>query len=189
MQITEQEHKAANEIIELIAQELGKNRAIHPGTAISSSALLSGSFMFRSFNYPAKNITPGTVVLSELANQKGPVLINILGGMLKNMGINVDGNKLNEFSKAESNLNYLDTLILLQDKAGVIMNRNKLSFEEMAYSFAMATAFIIKECRQDLAVESGFNTAMYAFIEGSKTFPPEFSNPTTKKKGIFKFWK
>jgi len=34
MQITEQEDKAANEMVELIANELGKNRAIHSGSQI-----------------------------------------------------------------------------------------------------------------------------------------------------------
>jgi len=37
MQITEQEDKAANEIVELIANELGKNRAIHPNCILITS--------------------------------------------------------------------------------------------------------------------------------------------------------
>ena len=188
IQITEQEHKAANAIVELIATELGKNRAVHPVTAISSSARLSGSFMFRSFNFPVKDIAPGNPVLSEEANEKGPVLINILGWGLKNLGINIDNRKLNEFAKEESNLNFLDTLNLLQKKAAIIMDQNRLSFEQMAYSCAMATAFIIKECQHDLPVESGFNSAVYGFIEGSKTCPPEFANLPAKKKSIFRFW-
>jgi hypothetical protein len=53
----------------------------------------------------------------------------------------------------------------------------------------MSTAFIIKECQQQLAVESGFNTAVFGFIEGSKTFPPPFTNETGKKKNIFKIWR
>jgi hypothetical protein len=189
MQITEQQHKAAGEIIELITAEFSENRAIYPGTAISSCARLSGSFLFRSFDFPTKNISPGSVVLSEQANEKGPVLINILGWTLNNLDINIDANKLMEASKAESNLSFLDTLNLLQNKAATIMYQNKLNFEQMAYSCAMAAAFLIKECQPDLTVESGFNTAIYNFVEGSKTYPPDLSNPTAKRKNIFTFWK
>jgi hypothetical protein len=189
MQIPAPEQKAADEMIELIAKELGKNRAVHPGTAISSCARLSGSFMFRSFDVPAKNIAPGTVVLSEKANEKGIELFNILGNILHSVGIALDQNKLNGSSKVESQLQFLDTLKLLQDKVALIMNQNNLSFQQMAFSCAMATAFIVKECQRDLVVEISFNTAVYGFIEGCKTFPPAFSIPTAKKKGIFTFWK
>ena len=107
MQITEQQHKAADQIIELIAAALGENRAMHPGTAITSCARLAGSFLFRSFNFPAKNISPGNVVLSEHANEKGPVLINILGWTLSNFEINIDTSKLNEASKTESKISII----------------------------------------------------------------------------------
>ena len=102
---------------------------------------------------------------------------------------NIGTEKLNELSHTESNLNFLDTLNLLQSKALSIMNQNNLSFEEMAYSCSMATAFIIKECQNDLKAEVGFNTAIYSFIEGSKTYPTEIQSTLPKKKNIFKFWK
>jgi hypothetical protein len=129
------------------------------------------------------------VVLSEEANEKGPVLINVTGWILDNLGININPEKANVASTTESNLNFLDCLNLLQNKAAAIMNKHKLDFEQMAYSCAMSTAFLIKECQNDLPVESGFNIAIYSFIEGSKTYPPELSNPDPKKKGFFSFWK
>src|SRR5258705_13427614 len=112
MQITDEQHKAAGEIVGLIVTELGKNKPVHAATAISSCARLSGSFMFRSFNFPLKNLTPGNVVLSEEANVKGPVLINMLGAILSKFDINIDAKKVNDYSKTESNLNFLDTLNL-----------------------------------------------------------------------------
>ena len=189
MQITEEQIKCADLIVELIANRIGKNRQIHPRTAITASARLAGSFMFRSFNLTLTNITPGTVVLSEVANEKGPALINVLAGILNNFEVNLDSTKMNSTSKVESNLSFLETLQLLQDQARVIMSQNNLNQEQMAYSCAMATAFIIKECRKDLPVESGFNTAVYGFIEGSKTCPPEFGTSQSRKKNIFAFWK
>ncbi len=189
MQITEQQHSAANAIIELIASDLGKKRAVHPGTAIASCARLAGSFMFRSFNHHLKNLPPGSAILSEVANEKIPELINVMVWTLENLEVSIDTKKLENNKETESNLNFLDTLNRLQNKAATIMNQNKLNFEQMAFSCAMATAFIIKECQKDLDPERGFNTAVFSFIEGCKTYPPEINSPTGKKKGIFSFWK
>lgn len=189
MNITQEQSKAAGEIVELIAKKFGENRQIHPGTAITSGARLAGSFMFRSFNFTLNDIKPGSAVLSEQANEKGPVLINILGGTLANFGVNVDPGKMKSSSKVESNVSFIDTLNNVQQEAHEIMTQNKLSHEQMAYSCAMATAFLIKECRNDLPVESGFNTAIYGLVEGSKTYPPALNESGSSKKSFFKFWK
>lgn len=189
MQITEGQNKAAGAVVELIAKEFGDNRQIHPATAIAAGARLAGSFLFRSFKFIPPNASPGSVVLSEEANEKGPVLINILGGVLTSFGVDPDPEKMNSPVSAESNFSFLETLQRIQDQAHVIMNQNNLNLEEMAYSCAMATAFIIKECRNDLPVESGFHTAVYGFIEGTKTLPPELNPPKPPKRSIFKFWK
>jgi hypothetical protein len=189
MQITEEQTKAADLIVELIADRIGNKGKVHPATAISACARLAGSFMFRSFNLKLDNVSPGSVVLSEQANEKGVILINVLGGTLSNFGVDPDPGKMNSASKAQSDVSFLETLERLQDQAQVIMTESGIDQEQMAYSCAMATAFIIKECQNDLTVESGFNTAAYGFIEGSKTYPPEYGSSQSKKKSIFKFWK
>ena len=189
MQITEQHHNAANEIIELIADLIGKNRVIHPGTSITSCARLSGSFLFRSFEFSLDNIKPGNIVLSEQANEKGPILVNLVEWILGNLNITIDKEEFEKNTKAESNLDFLESLNLLQNEALKVMQKYNLDFEQMAYACALSTAFIIKECQQELNAVSGFHTAIYSFIEGSKTCPPEFSNQNTKRKSIFSFWK
>ncbi len=189
MQITEGQNKAAGSIVELIANRIGNNRQIKPGTAIAACARLAGSFMFRSFNLKLDNVSPGSVVLSNEANEKGTILINVLGGALSNFGVNPDQEKMNSTSNVESDLSFLETLERLQDQARVIMTQNNISQEQMAYSCAIATAFIIKECQNDLPAESGFHTAVYSFIEGSKTYPPDYGTSQSEKKSIFKFWK
>lgn len=175
MQITKAQNIAAGSIVELITAEIGTNGRLHPGTAIASGGRLAGSFMFRSFNFQLdSNITPGSAVLSEEANEKGPVLINVLGGMLDNFGISPDQEKMDAASNEKSDLSFLETLQRLQDKAQAIMKQNGLDQEQMAYCCAMATAFFIKEFQNYLPAESGFHTAVYGFIEGCKTCPPAF---------------
>ncbi|HET9745316.1 MAG TPA: hypothetical protein VFP97_06380 [Chitinophagaceae bacterium] len=185
MQITKEQNDAAGSIVEWIANEIGNNRQLHAGTAIAAGARLAGSFMFRSFNFNLNNVSPGAPVLSEEANEKGPVLINVLVVTLKNLGVEPDAGKMNTHSKVESSLTFVETILGLQDQAQSIMNQNNLNKEQMAYSCAIATASIIKECQNDLPVESGFHTAVYGFIEGSKTYPPELGTPKTKNKSIF----
>ena len=64
------------------------------------------------------------------------------------------------------------------------MKKYGLNQKEMAAACAMATAFIIQECQNDLEVESGFNTAAYGLIEGSKTVIPEMTELPLKESGI-----
>jgi len=189
MNITKEQNTAAGEIVELIASSLGDNRQIHPPTAISAGARLSGSFLFRSFNLKVNDIKPGTVVLSEEANQKGPMLFSVLGGTLANFGLNLDHDAISKASKADPTLSFVETMEKLQDSAHEIMNRNKLNQEQMAVSCAMATAFIIKECQVDLAPASAFNTAMFGFMDGTKTYPPALGGKKPEGKSFFKFWK
>jgi len=189
MQITKEQDIAAGEIVDLIADKIGTNRLIHPGTAISTGARLAGSFMFRSFNFNLKDIKPGTVCLSEQANEKGPMLIGVLGTTLSNFGLQLNKEAMSTTAKADSNLSFAESMNIVQEAAHEIMKRNKLNLEQMAYACAMATAFVIKESKTDLSIESGFHTAVYSFIEGSKTCPPVLGGEAPVKKGFFGFWK
>ena len=188
MQITSNQHKAVGEIVELIANSTGQNRAIHPATAITTCARLSGSFLFRSFKLDIKNVKPGAAILSEEANIEGPKLINIIMAFLYNLGVTVDNDKMANATIEKSNLEFLAALELTQEKAFQIMKNNQLSLSEMAESCALATAFIIEQCKNDLAAESAFRTAGYSIVEGAKTYPPEMASTSSAKKSWFKFW-
>ena len=130
----------------------------------------------------------GNVILSEEANEKGPMLINILGWMIENTGNTIDHEILSSSPKAESNIDFLTTLKHLQSSANKIRLDYDLSFEDFSYSCAVATAFVITQCKDDLSIESGFNTAIYGFIEGTKTMPPEFGSQEEQAKW-YQFWK
>lgn len=172
MQITDNHNKAANDIIELISATIGTNRQVHSATAISACARIAGSMMYRSFNFKINDVKPGTVMLSNEANEKGPQLINVVGNMLTHFGFPPKRELMETNPKAESNLSFLDTMDKLQAPTYSIMMSNNLDFEQMSYACALATAFIIKECRNDLNLESGFNTAIWGFMDGTKTCPP-----------------
>ncbi len=175
MQISEAQSDAAGQIVDLIVNRLGEGRAVHPETAIASAARIAGSFLLSSFGLELKDCTPGTFVLSEQANEKGPHLVSILGGMLELMKVPLDAQRLNAQPAArgeQPTLNTLETLELFRDGALKIARDKGLTLEEAAQAAAVATAFIVRECSTTIGAEVGFNAAAFGFIEGAKTVPP-----------------
>lgn len=174
MEITKSQNEAVNEIIEMIVNVIGNgSREIDTTEAITSTARLAGSFLFRSFGFKINDAKPGTVMLSEEANTKGPQLVNMTYAVLQNFGVQIDNNKMSNENQKKALSNFVDAISKIQNPALEIMKKKDLSFEQMAQSAAIATAFIIQQSN-NLAPEEGFGTAIYHYIEGSKTNPPDF---------------
>jgi hypothetical protein len=180
VQKLEAQHKAAGEFVELIAAKVGSGeRAIHPETAISSAAWVAGSLLLRSFDFSVESHQPGVMLLSNEANQKGPVLFGTLMKYLANAGVPLRKELLGgqeAMRGGAPQLTILEALELLQKDAIRIAKHNRLSLEEAAQAAALATAFIVKECTKIIGAETAFNVAMFSFVEGSKTVPPRFGS-------------
>ena len=180
MEITNNQNKAVDDIVEMVVSVVGNgSREIDTTEAISSTARLAGSFLFRSFDFKVNDAKPGTVMLSEEANTKGPQLVNITHAVLNNMGVQIDNSKMSNGNQQHADSNFVDVIEKIQGPALEIMKKNDLNFEQMAQSSAIATAFIIQQS-SNIDPEQGFGTAIYHYIEGTKTFPPEFGNKTDK---------
>jgi hypothetical protein len=192
LNISEAQHNAAGEMVDLIAKRLGHGRAVHPETAISSTARLAGSLLWRSFGIKLDNAEPGTVVLSQDANDKGPMLVGILSACLANSTNPFDREKAQEVGKGEdSQFTVLQSLALVQDEAMKIAERNGLGLEEASQSAALATAFVVDQCAASIGAETAFNVAVYGFIEGTKTVPPALGDAqpgSARRKPWYKLW-
>ena len=201
MEITKNQNEAVNDIVEMVVSVIGNgSREIDITEAISSTARLAGSFLFRSFGFKINDVKPGTVMLSDEANMKGPQLVNITHAVLNNFGIQIDNNKMSGGSQKHAESNFLDIISKVQVPALAIMKKRELSFEQMAQSAAIATAFIIQQS-SNITPEEGFKIAIYHYIEGSKTNPPDINseaesgtkpqqekNSDGQKKSWWKIW-
>ena len=189
MEVLEKQNIAAGSAVDLISSRLGADQGVHPETAIACSARLAGCMLLRSFQFDLEKHEPGSILLSPEANDKGPQLVNILGSMLENFNVTLDRSKLGAEKGEEPKLTYLETMDIFQNDVLGILEDNRLDFERGAQALAMATAFIVKECSKKIGSETGFNSAAYGFIEGSKTVPLLLqSNNSSKKKPWYKVW-
>lgn len=193
MNISAAQNKATSEFVDLIAESVGgPSRTIHPETAIATSARMAGSLLFRSFGFAINDAEPGSVVLSDGANEKGPMLMNIVLAFLAQNNVQMDQGKLGASSRgAEPTLSFMDSVGLVQGQALRIAQQNRLDLQQAAQSAALATAFVVMQCAPQIGAETGFNVAAFGFVEGSKTMPPDLEVGNQKQdsgKPWYKFW-
>lgn len=167
--LTPSQVQAAEEFAELAPKRL---QATNVATVIAGTARMAGTFLFRSFNFHFEGAKPGDAALSVEANEKGPRLMNILGGVLSYLGIDVgDGFVESTDKNNEPTLEFLDTQKLLEPQFDKIRRKYELSFEDAADATAAAVAFLIKENSEGIDKDVAFGIGVYGFIEGTKTIP------------------
>ena len=152
---------------------LQTDKGVHAETAIAATARMAGTFLFRSFGFPLKDVQPGQAVLSEQANEQGPQLIQVLGAVLEHIGVQLDHEKLGATAPDQNQpqLAFLETQRTLEPGYLDIRSRFSLSPHEAAIAAAVATALLIQQSASVLPPEVAFGLAVYGFVEGSKTVP------------------
>ena len=176
-EISQTQMDAAERFADATIRDLQDERGVHAETAIAGTARMAGTFLFRSFGFPLADATPGLPVLSEQANEQGPRLMQILGGVLEQMGIVVDQEVISRPTDPENEplLAFLESQQRLEPEFEVIRTRFGLSLVEAADAAAIATAMLIRQCSEVLDPSIAFGIALYGFVEGTKTFPSPMS--------------
>ena len=185
---------AAGVMTEIFANRLGgRSRAVHSETAIAAAARMAGTMLFRSFGIDTSKMQPGAVVLSEDANEKGPMLLNIVIMMMQQYGLEPDKQKLADINnRGESpRMTVIQTQKLLEADLRLIREQHGLTLEDASCACAIATAWLIKECAPQIGLEVGFNIAAFGFIEGTKTVPHSegITMQSCVKKPWYRPWK
>ncbi len=176
-EISETQMDAAEKFSAATIQLLQDERGVHAETAIAAAARMAGTFLFRSFNSPLDDATPGQPVLSEQANEQGPRLMQILVGVLEQIGIVVDQEVISQPTDPEHEplLGFLDTQKKLEPEFAAIRESFGLSLGEAAEAVAIATAMLIRQCTEVLDPSVAFGIALYGFVQGTKTYPAPLS--------------
>ena len=143
-------------------------------TIIAGTARMAGTMLFRSFAPPGSSFEPGTTVLSDEANVKGPKLMDILFGTLRSAGHTITEQELDnrDATTEASQLSLEESQALLDQAVLAYCESAGLTFEDAAYALAIATALFVHDCRAMLDVRKGAAIAIYGFVEGCKTAPP-----------------
>ncbi len=174
---------AAKEIYTWLVSKLQKDASVHIGTLVSAAARLGGASLYRSFNFEDGKVAPGTVVLSEEANQEWPKLMSMLLSTLKANGVQVDPAKFvmqtPEQHKPQKTI--LELQAELQGSFNQLMIKHGLDYRQGAYAAANACAIAILKSRLLVDPHITCGLAALGFVEGSKTAPVPLDPDVTNR--------
>lgn len=187
----EREAAAARQFYAVILEKLTNEKGVHAETAIAGAARMAGTFLMRSFNLPLDNVEPGSPVFSDIANEKGPLLVELLGLSLDQLQMRCDPQKLESAPEGYAPMiDLLTTQALLEPAMNQIRESQQLDYEQAARAATITTSLLMRECQQIVDPHTSFKLASYSFVEGCKTAPQRLAPATTSaaKKPWFKLW-
>lgn len=176
------EAQAAQQVADAIVETLTTDRGVHAETAVVAAARMAGTFLFRSFGLPTSGIPPGAPVFSDRANERGPLLVEVLEAGLTGLGIEVDRavTTLEQNEEHQPQLTLLETQQALEPRLTRIATARGLDGETAARACALAAALLIHRTRSVLEPGISFGLAVYGFVEGAKTMPASPGPPLPK---------
>jgi len=178
--LSKQQTDAAQEFAQATIDTLKMPEGVHPGTVVSATARMAGTYLFRFFGLKLSGVIPGQAVLSVEANDQWPQLAQVTADCLAKIGIKIDNAQAGKDIDPQHKpmLKFLDTQKKLEPMYAPIKERYGFSYQEAAYSVAIGTALMILHAKNFLDPSMAFNIAVYGFVEGSKTAPDPVDIPS-----------
>jgi hypothetical protein len=181
--------QASRPIADAIIRALTNERGVHAETAVVAAARMAGTLLFRTFGLPARNIEPGTPVFSDVANERGPVLVEVLQAGLSGMGVDASGPVSSEqVGEHPPQLALLEMQHAIEPAVTAIAASHGLEGESAARACALATAVLIDRTKSVLAPSISVRLAVDGFVESTKTMPLPLSGPPAAPKPWYKLW-
>lgn len=165
--------KASRAISDYIVSALSTERGAHAETVVSAAARMGGTILFRTFGLPTANMPAGAPILSDIANERGPVLVEVMKAGLTGLGLEIDESVVESGPTADHAplITIIETQQKLDEKIAEIAAAHGLYGEEAARACALAAALLISLTRSVLDPKISFGLAVYGFVEGTKTNP------------------
>lgn len=166
------------QLVELLTTEEG----VHAETIVAAAGRLAGSLLFRTFNLPFEGYKPGATVLTDIANTKGPELLDTFGEATEQLEISLSAQSLaepipEEHQPLSTVIDQLESLTIPVAEIGV---RYGMSLEETAHSCAIAAALLVRDVSDVLDSKIAARIVVYGLVEGTKTVPPKLVLPCLK---------
>ena len=174
-EIAKRRQKTAREALQLFEKEFDPAVGAHPETVLHAAAWLAGTSLHRSFGYTEEQ-APGTIMLSEKANQEWPKLMKTFMFLLEKDGFKLGPDELVLKFPGEHGpkMNMLEVQQRFQAADNEIMRKHGFDYAEGGKTGAVICALLAKVyCvrRKDLAPGLAAGIVEMGFIEGTKTAP------------------
>lgn len=183
------QRQASRPIADAIIRALTNQRGVHAETVVVAAARMAGTLLFRTFGLPARGIEPGTPVFSEVANERGPVLVDVLLAGLSGLGVDASAPVSSEqLGEHPPQLTLLEMQRAIEPAVAAIAASHGLEGESAARACALATAVLIDRTRSVLAPSIRLRLAVDGFVESTKTMPLPLSVPSAAPKPWYKLW-
>jgi hypothetical protein len=166
---------AATEVMGIFDRHFRTPEGIHAGTVLAAGAWLAGTSLYRSFGYP-QTAEPGTVMLSEKANQAFPKLLDLFTYYMFQGGTQIKPEQfiLQTPDAFQPRKTILQIQEAHQDEYNTIMKRHKLDYLDGARAGVIVCAMLFNyHCvkRKDLDPRLGAGIISMGIVTGAKTVP------------------
>jgi len=167
--------EAATEVMRIFDRHFRTPEGIHPGNVLSAAAWLAGTSLYRSFGYP-QSPEPGTVMLSEKANQEFPKLLDLFTYYMLQGGTQIKPEQfiLQTPDAFKPQKTILQIQEAHQDDYNAIMKRHNLDYLDGARAGVIVCSMLFNyHCvkRQDLDPRLGAGMIAMGIVTGAKTAP------------------
>jgi hypothetical protein len=175
LEIAKRRQTAALAVLQLFEKHFDQTVGSHPETVLHAAAWLAGTSLYRSFGYKEEQ-APGTIMLSEKANEEWPKLMKTFVFLVEKDGIKLKPDELilNFPGEHGPKKSILEIQAEFQDEYNKVMQANGFDFAEGGKTGAVVCAMLVKAyCvrRKDLEPALAAGIVEMGFIEGAKTSP------------------
>ena len=167
--------EAATEVLGIFDRHFRTPQGTHASTVLSAAAWLAGTSLHRSFGY-TQNPEPGTVMLSEKANQEFPKLLDLFTYYIVQSGTQIKPEhfilQIPEAFKPQKTI--LQIQEAHEEEYNAIMKRHYLDYLDGARAGVIVCSMVFNyHCvkRQDLDPRLGAGIISMGIVTGAKTAP------------------
>lgn len=175
VEVMQRRQQAAIGVLEILERNFSTTFESHPASVLYAAAWLAGTSLYRSFGY-TKTAAPGTVILSDQANEEWPKLMDLYLWVVtekSHVRLNPARLVLDIPQQYKPKKDILKIQELFQDPYNQIMEEHGFGYLEGAQVGAFVCAIITEtHCKQrDLDPHLAAGIVSLGFVEGAKTCP------------------